>query len=115
MLLRIQHDTTYRYGAPVETAQHLAHLQPVGQRVTTHDFAHWVGQGGDIPQSLGDGCDAERQPVAEHLPFILRRDAVRPVDPFEAGHGGGGACTSVARAGPAGTIPEGCKGKRAPK
>ena len=39
---------------------HLTHLQAIGQRVTAHDFAHWVGQGGDIPQSLGDGCDARR-------------------------------------------------------
>lgn len=28
MKLRILHDTTYRYSPPVETAQHLAHLQP---------------------------------------------------------------------------------------
>jgi transglutaminase-like putative cysteine protease len=39
MLLRIVHDTTYRYDPPVVTALHLAHLSPVdqpGQRLLGH-------------------------------------------------------------------------------
>ena len=41
MLLRIIHDTTYEYGRPVVTAQHMAHLSPVdrpGQQVRFHEL-----------------------------------------------------------------------------
>ncbi|WP_028602192.1 transglutaminase family protein [Ottowia thiooxydans] len=61
MLLRIIHDTTYQYGRPVVTAQHLAHLSPVdqpGQRVLLHqlDVDPTPAQRQDRVDAFGNPC-----------------------------------------------------------
>ena len=76
---------------------------------------------------LTQGNGAEGEAIGENLPLIPLGDRELTKHPlvnrWRRGGGetadhrraGGWACTSVLRSGPAGTIPEGCRGNRAPK
>lgn len=80
MLLRIVHDTTYRYDPPVVTALHLAHLSPVdqpGQTVQQHQLSITPA-----PAQRSDRVDAFGNPSCHftlpgpHAELTVRADSL---------------------------------------
>ena len=72
------------------------------------------------PRQQSQTCGQQSQAVALHVAAVGFGDRVGAVDPFKLrisrGHGlGVPALTSVLRSGPAGTIPPGLSGNKAPK